>query len=102
MAESIHLWLPDADATDRFGRALGAALVAGDVLALTGDLGAGKTGVARAELQPAQRLEAEPVGREDDRRACGADDRWQRAAVAGREGHAGRVVVCGRAGVQFR
>lgn len=48
MAEPIRLWLPDADATDRFGRALGAALVAGDVLALTGDLGAGKTGVARA------------------------------------------------------
>ncbi len=48
VTEPIRLWFADAEATDRFGRALGAHLVAGDVLALTGDLGAGKTGVARA------------------------------------------------------
>ncbi len=35
--------LPDADATIAFGREFAAQLRAGDVLALSGDLGAGKT-----------------------------------------------------------
>lgn len=39
--------LPDAAATDRFGRWLGQRLRAGDALALVGDLGAGKTSLVR-------------------------------------------------------
>lgn len=42
------LTLPDAEATDRLGRALANALRAGDTLALVGDLGAGKSRLARA------------------------------------------------------
>ncbi len=38
-----ELRLPDVDATQDFGRRLGRELRAGDVLVLTGDLGAGKT-----------------------------------------------------------
>nr|WP_283406551.1 tRNA (adenosine(37)-N6)-threonylcarbamoyltransferase complex ATPase subunit type 1 TsaE [Novosphingobium panipatense] len=40
--------LPDLAAMDRFGRAVADALRAGDVIALTGGLGAGKTTLARA------------------------------------------------------
>ncbi len=40
--------LPDLAAMDRYGRAIAAALREGDVVALTGGLGAGKTTLARA------------------------------------------------------
>lgn len=40
--------LPDEDATARFGEALAPLLRAGDVIALSGPLGAGKTTIARA------------------------------------------------------
>jgi tRNA threonylcarbamoyl adenosine modification protein YjeE len=43
--------LPDLDATTRLGRAIGGGLSRGDAVALWGDLGAGKTTLARAILQ---------------------------------------------------
>lgn len=43
----IERELPDAAATEAFGRAIGARLVAGDGVALIGELGAGKTTLTR-------------------------------------------------------
>lgn len=40
-------YLPDADATTAFGAALAGVLRAGDVVVMTGDLGAGKTTMTR-------------------------------------------------------
>lgn len=42
--------LADADASDRFGTALAALVMPGDVIALAGPLGAGKTSIARGLL----------------------------------------------------
>jgi tRNA threonylcarbamoyladenosine biosynthesis protein TsaE len=44
------LYLPDAAATEILGRRLGKLLITGDVVALYGDLGAGKTSLARGAL----------------------------------------------------
>ncbi len=44
-------FLPDDDATARFGAALAAGLKPGDIVSLEGDLGAGKTAMARAILR---------------------------------------------------
>jgi tRNA threonylcarbamoyladenosine biosynthesis protein TsaE len=44
------LYLRDAAATEMLGRKLGAILTIGDVVALYGDLGAGKTSLARGAL----------------------------------------------------
>lgn len=43
--------LPDADATDAFGRTLAARLRGGDVLLLEGPIGAGKTHFARSLIR---------------------------------------------------
>ena len=43
--------LKDSQATEKFGRALAGRLRAGDVVALFGDLGAGKTTLARGLLE---------------------------------------------------
>lgn len=43
--------LPDPSATDRLGAALGRLLRAGDIVALSGDLGAGKSALARAAIR---------------------------------------------------
>ncbi len=47
----LTLHLADEAATARFGEDLAACLVAGDFVALSGDLGAGKTSLARAAIR---------------------------------------------------
>ena len=47
----IALIAPDADATDAIGKALADLLSPGDVVLLHGDLGAGKTALARAIIR---------------------------------------------------
>ncbi len=51
-------FLPDDDATARFGGELAAGLRAGDIVSLEGDLGAGKTALARAVIRA---LAADPA-----------------------------------------
>lgn len=50
-AKSLELFLPDDVATTRLGEDLALALKAGDVLLLDGDLGAGKTTLARGLIR---------------------------------------------------
>ena len=47
----MTILLADAEATEEFGRRLGAVLRVGDVVALSGSLGAGKTTLARGVLE---------------------------------------------------
>ena len=46
----MSLWLPDVMATEALGRRLAAVAVAGDVITLQGQLGVGKTSLARGLL----------------------------------------------------
>ncbi|MGG7565792.1 tRNA (adenosine(37)-N6)-threonylcarbamoyltransferase complex ATPase subunit type 1 TsaE [Rhodovulum sp. DZ06] len=48
---TLRLLLPDAEATDRLGAALAATLAPGDAVLLSGDLGAGKSALARAAIR---------------------------------------------------
>lgn len=48
VAEALSLYLPDEAATVRLARRLAALARPGDVIALTGELGSGKTALARA------------------------------------------------------
>jgi tRNA threonylcarbamoyladenosine biosynthesis protein TsaE len=51
LADSRRIALPDAAATLALGRRIGALLAAGDVVALRGGLGAGKTTFARGAIE---------------------------------------------------
>ncbi|WOI55922.1 tRNA (adenosine(37)-N6)-threonylcarbamoyltransferase complex ATPase subunit type 1 TsaE [Palleronia sp. LCG004] len=53
--------LADADATARLGRAMAAIVNVGDVICLSGDLGAGKTHLARKIIQSLQERHGTPV-----------------------------------------
>jgi len=48
---SLELFLPDETATQRFGEDFALALVKGDLVTLSGDLGAGKSSLARAIIR---------------------------------------------------
>ncbi len=91
MSRQVSLYLADEAATLALGHRLGAALGAGDVVALVGELGAGKTtlvhglaaalGVAGPVPSPTFVLMREHVGRErlvhvDAYRLGGEDDAW--------------------------
>lgn len=55
------LQLPDAESTRRLGRALGALVQAGDVIALVGDLGAGKTALSKSLIAALGGVEEDDV-----------------------------------------
>ncbi|MEM7226358.1 MAG: tRNA (adenosine(37)-N6)-threonylcarbamoyltransferase complex ATPase subunit type 1 TsaE [Pseudomonadota bacterium] len=58
---SLQLQLPDQAATERLAHALAGRAAAGDVIALRGDLGAGKTTFARAYINALAPGQAEEV-----------------------------------------
>ena len=58
--DALSLDLPDVTATLALGRRLAACARAGDIIALTGDLGAGKTELARAFVNALPRPDGTP------------------------------------------
>lgn len=50
-SSNLELFLPDETATQRFGEDFALALVKGDLVTLSGDLGAGKSSLARAIIR---------------------------------------------------
>ncbi len=50
-SEGAQTFLADDDATARFGAELATSLTPGDIVSLEGDLGAGKTAIARAVIR---------------------------------------------------
>jgi tRNA threonylcarbamoyladenosine biosynthesis protein TsaE len=60
--ETKEIALPDEAATRRLGQSLAVALALGDFIALNGDLGAGKTALARAIIQ----ARLGPAGADED------------------------------------
>jgi len=59
LVDSREIRLPDAGATLALGRRLGARLGRGDVVCLSGDLGAGKTTLARGAIEAWTETETE-------------------------------------------
>ncbi len=55
----MELFLPDEEATERFGAGLAGRLRRGDALCLSGGLGAGKTTLARAVIRALTRADEE-------------------------------------------
>ncbi|WP_043919663.1 tRNA (adenosine(37)-N6)-threonylcarbamoyltransferase complex ATPase subunit type 1 TsaE [Jannaschia aquimarina] len=55
-ASHLTLSLPDEEATRRLGQALARSLTRGDTVLLSGEVGAGKTALARAVIQSAQEM----------------------------------------------
>lgn len=60
-APPLELFLPDPEATRALGRALGAQLVPGLLVALLGDLGAGKTALSKAAIAAQGAVEEDDV-----------------------------------------
>jgi len=60
MSQSRHLTLTDLAATAELGHCLAGLLVAGDVVCLAGDLGAGKTTLARQVIADLCRVDDAP------------------------------------------
>lgn len=67
-SDAISLFLKDEAATIRLGEDLALALKAGDCLALSGDLGAGKSSLARAILRA--------MADDEDSRSRARPSRW--------------------------